>query len=477
MQKKKIEEWAHRMDILPRDAGRFADVENTVSAIARFYGFEKIVTAPIEEVACLQPLIKSGMLDEWPPVRCETQTGEEFLLTPSGAIGATRAYFSHHLQDMPHPVKLFFHSQGFSQLPASSAVSGHGLSGGGESIVARDEWGVVIIGEEGAVAETGIAQVFYRATAELGINDRSIELRLNAIGCAVCRVSYRASLGAYFRRHLSRLCTRSKRDLKRTPTKILACAEERCRGIAALAPQVLDFLCDRCKKQLRSLLEFLDEAKIPYFLDPKFFRDGSWYTEVIFELLLERKGVAPRPPESAAGEKGAVPEAVAGEQSTTISPPASAVPPAPLGKAVLAEGGRLSHAAFLIGGKEVPVTAGILFLETVAAALAWQEDANTAGDSLEVFFVQLGDLAKRRSFEILESLREGEIEAKESLGRDSIKTQLKIAERLGARFAVIFGQKEAIDGTVIVREVGSGIQETVPQEKLVDFLKKKLKKI
>ncbi len=450
----------HQLDRLPRDAVRFADIEHTASTIARFYGFEKIITSPLEQAAVLTPLVRAGMLDEWPLARCKVQSGEDILLTPSGAIGAIRAYFSHRMQDMPHPVKLFFHAHGFCQLPVSA----------GNAIVARDEWGVVIIGEESAVAETGIAQVFYRATAELGINDRSIELRLNAIGCAACRGSYRASLGSYFRRHAARLCTRSKRDLKKIPTRILSCTEERCRSIAASAPQVLDFLCDGCKKQLRSLLEFLDEAKIPYFLDPKFFRDGSWYSEVIFELLLERKEPLPRQPQTMAPSPDnaeapmPVPESVS-----------QVLPQAPMGKQVLAEGGRLSHAASLIGGKELPVVVGIMFLETVAGALARQEEINQQG-TVEVFFVQLGDLAKRRSFEILEALREGEIEAKESLGRDSIKTQLKIAERLGARFAVILGQKEALDGTVIVREVGSGIQETVSQDKLVDFLKKKLKK-
>jgi len=169
-------------------------------------------------------------------------------------------------------------------------------------------------------------------------------------------------------------------------------------------------------------------------------------------------------------------EQILAEESEPAPVRIPAVPSAPRGKVVLAEGGRVSHAASLIGGREVPVAVGIMFLETVAGALARQEAMNQQR-SIEVFFVQLGDLAKRRSFEILEALREGGIEAKESLGRDSIKTQLKIAERLGARFAVILGQKEALDGTVIVREVGSGIQETVPQDKLVDFLKKKLKKI
>jgi histidyl-tRNA synthetase len=126
-----------------------------------------------------------------------------------------------------------------------------------------------------------------------------------------------------------------------------------------------------------------------------------------------------------------------------------------------------------VGGKELQVASGVLLLDAARDAMREKEGGT---EETEVFFVQLGELAKRKSFEILEALREAGIEAKESLGRDSIKVQLKIVERLGARFALILGQKEALDRTIIVREVESGIQATVPQDRLIEFLKKKLKK-
>lgn len=460
--KKKTEEWIYRLDRAPADAARSADIERIASGIASFYGFERVVVSPLEAAALIAPLIRAGMLDERPPVRCKTPDGEEFILTPSGALSAVRAYFSHRMQALPHPLKLFFHARGFSQ---SSPASGG-------AIIARDEWGVAVMGEESAVAETGIAQIFYRAAAELGINDASIELRLNAIGCAACRISYRVALAVYLRRHGARLCARSKRDIKRAPTRVLSCAEERCARVAASAPQILDFLCERCKKQLRHLLEFLDEAGIPYFLDPKLFRDGSWYTEMVFELLCDRHGAGASP--VAAGDAAEAAAGSAEHQNTSPVVLGSAAPGVANDKIILAEGGRLSHAAALISGKELSVAVGILFLDTVAAAVARRESQHQT--TPDIFFVQLGDLAKRRSFEILEMLREAEIEARESLGRDSIKLQLKIAERISARFAVILGQKEALDGTAIVREMASGIQETVSQEKLADFLKRKLKK-
>lgn len=460
--KKKIEEWVRELDRVPGDAARSADIERIASAIASFYGFERIIVSPLEAMSLVAPLVRAGMLDERPPVRCKTQDGEEFSLTASGVMGAVRAYFSHKMQELPHPLKLFFHSRGFS---LSSSADGGAITG-------RDEWGVTVIGEESAVAETGIAQIFYRTAAELGLNDASIELHLNAVGCVLCRVSYRTALASYLRRHSARLCARSKKDIKRAPTKILSCADERCRGVSLNAPQILDFLCERCKKQLRRLLEFLDEAKIPYFLDPKLFRDGSWYTEIVFELLLDR---SPASVPGALAHSAAEAVAIPGEHpASSPAVPGFAAPGGAGGKILLAEGGRLSHAAALMSGKELSVAVGILFPDNVAAAIAQRDgQQETAPD---VFFVQLGDLAKRRSFEILEVLREAEIEARESLGRDSIKLQLKIAERIGARYAVILGQKEALDGTAIVREMASGIQETVSQEKLTDFLKKKLKK-
>ncbi|MEK7541458.1 MAG: ATP phosphoribosyltransferase regulatory subunit [Patescibacteria group bacterium] len=477
MVKKGIEDWTRHLDRLPADANRYSEIEGIADGIARFYGFDRIALSPLESAASFLPLVRAGMLDERPPVRCRGQSGEEFFLAPSGALGALRAYGSHRMHALPHPVKLFFHARGFSL--ASPAAT--------EAVVARGEWGAVAIGEESVVAETEIAQIFYRTAAELGISDSSIELRINAVGCAVCRTSFRASLGNYFRRHAVRLCSQSRRDLKRvsTLTRILSCGEERCGGVAAAAPQVLDFLCERCKKQLRRLLEFLDEAGIPYLLDPRFFRDGSWYTEVIFELLLDRLEGGASPVAAAGGGGIAADNGIEENDERSSAYPSyhhsgvsprqeSGASPLPSGKRVLAEGGRISQAAALIGGKEVSAAAGVLLLDAVADAVARREAG--APGSLEVFFAQLGDLAKRRSFEILEILREAGFEVRESLGRDSIKTQLKIAERLGAKFALILGQKEALDSTIIVREVSSGIQETVSQEKLADFLKKKLKK-
>ena len=93
-----------------------------------------------------------------------------------------------------------------------------------------------------------------------------------------------------------------------------------------------------------------------------------------------------------------------------------------------------------------------------------------------VYFVQLGDMGKKKSFKIFEELRKNGIAVGESLGRDSVKSQLKLADKSGSDISLILGQKEAIDETIIIREMSSGIHEVIPQSKMIEILKKKLKK-
>jgi len=94
----------------------------------------------------------------------------------------------------------------------------------------------------------------------------------------------------------------------------------------------------------------------------------------------------------------------------------------------------------------------------------------------KIFLVQLGDMGRRKSMKLFEKLHQAGIVVAESLSRDSIKAQLKIADRLGVKFSLILGQQEALDETIIIRDMQSGVQETVPQLKVVDEIKKRLAK-
>lgn len=453
---------------LARKAGELMET------IANFYGFEGIATSFIESPRFWHAALKSGCFEENLPAACKTPDGSEILLRPSGALGILRAYVTHKMNDLPHPVKLLFGGESFF------ATS----KGAHASIKSAPEWGLVMIGEEGPIAEAEIMQIFWKSFEKMGIQTEGLSIRVNATSCGECRSSFRAPFAGYFRSKANRLCKHCKRHLKTNPTRILACREEPCKILAQNAPQVLDYLCELCKKHLRGVLEFLDEMKIPYALDSKFFKDGTTFGSLIFEIVYSPPSgehQEENTPVNPALDHEALHPVVRTNAATTTTTWQDrgtfkgGVNPE-RGEYVLVRGGRMSRIGELVAGRRLDVACGITRIEALVKLIA-----KKGGDAFElekpkVFLAQLGELAKRKSLGLLETLRGGGISVQESLGRDSMKSQLKTAENVGVQMALILGQKEALDRTIIVREIQSGIQETVPQDKLIEFLKRKLKK-
>lgn len=435
-------EWAARNDRLPLQERGIQRVRMAHASVASFYGFEKVFLSPIEHVSTLSVFSKAGIFTDRTPVSVRTKEGEEWWFRISGALSLIRAHAAHKMNEWPQPLKFQYDGESFF----------YTRDGGIES---RSEEGLVMIGEESPVAEAEILYVFWKTVEDAGLDISCIRIRLNATGCTECRPHFRSAFTSYLRSRSPRLCKNCKKYLRDVPTRILTCQEEKCQIVARQAPQVLDFLCEKCKKHLRGLLEFFDESRLSYVLDAAFFQEGSWFEEVIFELI--------RMP-AAGGSAG---QGEGGDRNDSFNTREGRV---------LAEGGRLTRAGRALMEKHLDIVNGILFPAAVASVLVEEGKESRKQEKVPLFLAQLGELAKRKSFKLIELVRREGIGIRESLGRDSIKSQLNNAERVGAEIALIVGQKEALDETVIVREVDSGIQETVPQEKLVEFLKKKLKK-
>lgn len=434
---------------VPESVKRFEKFSAAMRALTDFYGFERVHTPLIAAWKDYMPLMRAGMFEWHTPLFAKTSSGAEVTVRPSGILAALSFSASGRMREAAHPLKISFGGE--------RVVVGRGAGGG---IEVKNEEGILMVGEEGAIAEAEIIQIIWKMITGVGIANDAALIRVNAVGCSRCRVQFRISFVAYFRNRTGRLCKNCKRNLRRAPTRILLCEEEKCRALAANAPQILDSLCDECKKHLRSLLEFLDEARIPYSLDSTLFKEGTWWSEIIFECCVvmraaeEKKSGAP-----ASGEINDRAKAAEREKETTL---------------VIAEGGRLTRVSELLTGRKIAATGGSIFFDALECVVVPRP--LSARGAPKIFLAQLGELAKRKSLQIMEKLRVSGIDLRESLGRDSIKAQLKIAERIGAEIALILGHKEALDETIIVREIKSGIQEVVPQEKLVDFLKQKLKK-
>ena len=419
-----------KRDRMPDHVRLLSRIEKAFEHPAEFYRFERVVFPILEKSHLFSQLGKAGLFDERTPVSVRLRSGDEYVLRISGLLSILRGYEENKMNDIPHPLKFYMEEEVFFS-PTHRK----------EDVVEHREWAIIMIGDEGPIAEVEIIQIFWKAFEKLGLGER-VQFQINAVGCVSCRSGFRSSLASFLRTRLLRLCKNCRRVAKSSQVKVLGCENEECKRILEQAPQVLDFLCEMCKKHLRGILEFLEESKIPYFLNHGLFLEGLWYDNFVFEFVHTIPGNGEEPPRRLA----------------------------------LAEGGRMMRAGEAAYGKRLDVAGGFAFMDEVEEILIDKGKLGAGQKKIDVFFAHLSDAAKKKSLPLLEELRAGGVSVEESLGKDSIKSQLKIAERLQAKIALILGQKEAIDGTIIVRETESGIQETVPQDRLIEFLKRKLKK-
>ena len=140
----------------------------------------------------------------------------------------------------------------------------------------------------------------------------------------------------------------------------------------------------------------------------------------------------------------------------------------------LGGGGRYDCLGDVLASKHVPAVGVSLGIDRIAELLK-ERGGSFSGEAAKVFLIQLGEAAKKKSLKLLEEFRKARIPLAQSLSKDSIRGQLKIAAKLGASYSLIIGQKEAMDGTIIIRDMDSGSQEALPVGKVIERIKLKVK--
>ncbi len=413
-------------DILPEDAKYWAYVLKKAEGLLSDYGFERIETPILESTELfLRSVGEATDIVEKEMFSLKTRGGDELTLRPEGTAAVARAYIEHGMQVRPHPVKLVYSGPMFrhDQPQAGRYRQFHQL-------------GIETLGDGSEAIDAELLFLGYKILSGIGLGN--VTVHINSIGDQSCRPAYLKALRDFYRSRAKKVCAQCRARMKENILRVLDCKEESCREIIKEAPQMMDYLDADCSAHFKHVLEFLDEAGIPYFLNPYLVRGLDYYTRTVFEF---------------------VPDDASGQQGTLLA------------------GGRYDKLVEYLGGPKTPAAGWAMGLERVILALKEKGVAvPEVGPKPKVFLVQLGEVAKRKSLLLFEDIRKAGIDVKSSLGRDSIKAQLRIANRWGVKYALIFGQKEALDNTVILREMEAGIQETVPLEKVVDELKKRLKR-
>ena len=413
-------------DILPEEQKYFQRIYNICADMAEFYGFKKIETPILEEADLFSRGIGLSTDIVQKQMYSFKTKGDDFLsLRPEGTAPVVRSYIEHGMFNLPQPLKLW-HSGPFFRYESPQAGR------------YRQFWqfGFEILGEKSPVMDVQIIQIFYNILEKIHLKNLIVEI--NSIGDNQCRPYYKKLLGSYFKSRAQSLCPDCKRRLRENPLRILDCKEEKCQRIKAQAPQMIDHLCEECHNHFKEVLEFLDEIELPYRLNPYLVRGLDYYTKTVFEIYGDT------------GEDG--------RQDALVG------------------GGRYDALVKLLGGKDTPAVGAAAGIERIIQVMKTRDiKIPKEGPEAKVFLAQLGELAKRKSLKLFEDFRKAKIPVFESFGRDSLKAQLNRANRLGIKYTLILGQKEALEGTIIIRDMETGKQETAAMEKVVREMKKRLK--
>lgn len=411
-------------DILPEDQPYWEQVRRVTERLARDYGYARIDTPAVEYTSLFARGVGEGTdIVEKEMYSFVTKGNDKVSLRPELTAGIARAYIQHGMSVWQKPIKLFSTGPAYRyERPQEGRY--------------REFFQVNydVFGEQDAILDAQVIQVATRVVQCLGI--KSVQIQVNSIGCQCCRKEYRDLLVSYLESKKQKLCQDCKRRMETNPLRVLDCKEDKCSQVAALAPQSIDHLCDDCRVHFKNLLEYLDELELPYVINPQLVRGLDYYTKTVFEIW-------------------------SGEEEGR--------------KSALGGGGRYDGLIKMLGGEATPAIGFGLGMERLIMEMKRVQAKPYKPAKPRVYLAQLGDLAKKKSLKLFSEMEKSGILAAESFNRGSLKSQLRVADKLGVEFTLILGQKEALDGTVIIKNMISGVQETVTMNKVVDMIKKKLK--
>ncbi len=435
---------------MPSDALHWQSFEDKAGELARAYGFKNIRTPHIEHADLFAPTLgETSDIVEKQMYSFRTRGGDNLVLRPEWTVPAVRAYFEHGMHTWPQPVMLYTSGSFFRhENPQKGRFREFG------------QFDVEILGEDSPIADALVIRLFALIFQESGL--KNFVVHVNTLGDRDCRNEYRKELLAYYRRKINSLCRDCKRRIKTNPMRLLDCKESACVEIRGEAPKMMDFVCSSCRAHFKGVLDLLDELSVPYFLNPFLVRGLDYYSRTVFEIFVEEPA---REKEPAAAPQNAEADKDKKEPEKEKNVPPSA----------LASGGRYDYLAESLGQKKVFGVGGAVGIDRFIEELKLRGIKPAKEKKVDVFLIQIGPQAKKKSLALFEVLRKARLNLAHSFGKEGLRAQLQAADKAGASWALIIGQKEALDGTLIVRDMASGAQETVPQARVLDQLKKKMK--
>ena len=406
-------------DVLPADSYRWQFIEDRMRTAAARAGYREVRTPVFEHTE----LFLRGVGDTTDIVQKEMYTFEDkgrrsVTLKPEGTAGAVRCFLEHNLYAEPLPCKMYYLNAPIFRYenPQSGRLREH------------HQFGMECFGAKEATADAELILTAYHLLQGLGVGNLSVEI--NSIGCPNCRPVYHARLKEYLGGRIDKLCATCRERFDRNPLRVLDCKEKQCQELTKDAPSMLDLLCDECREHFGKLQQCLDGAGIPYRVNPRIVRGLDYYTKTVFELVTET----------------------------------------PDGKLTVCGGGRYDNLVEQIGEQQIPAVGFGMGLERVLMLLGSEGVEIPRPQWYDVFVTYMGE-NQSKAFALVQQLRAAGINADlDHCGR-SLKAQFKYANKTGAPLTAVIGDEEAANGTVKIKRMADGTEQTIRTEDAAEAIK------
>ena len=404
-------------DILPPDIYIWQKVEAAAREVFSSYGFQEVRTPVAESTNVFTRSIGENTDIVEKEMYTFTDKGDRSIsLRPEGTASVVRCYVEKNLHTLPSPQKFYYTGPMFRyERPQSGRFRQF------------YQLGVEAFGDPGPRIDAEVISMLRHCLERIGLKE--IIFNVNSIGCPECRPVYRGKLIEFFAGSLDRLCPDCNRRYLTNPLRILDCKVERCVDARQGAPKVTDYLCEGCKTHFNSLLSFLELLGVSYVVNPDMVRGLDYYTRTTFEVTSKNLGA----------------------------------------QNAVAAGGRYDRLVKEFGGPEAPAIGFAMGMERIIELL--KSSASHDFPNPDVFIAAIGELAARESLVVADRLRTKGFWVEVGDAENSLKSQMRRADRLSSKYVFIIGDEELKAGRLKWKKLSDSSQGEISMFEITDFLR------
>ena len=396
-------------DILPDEISKWHRLESAFRQRVEAYGFREARFPIVEPTALFVRSIGETTDIVEKEMYTFTDRGEKSLtLRPEGTASSVRAFVQHSVQAREPVTKWYYVGPMYRrERPAKGRYRQFYQAG------------IEVFGDPGPFVDAEVIDMVVGLISSLGIAE--VEVLVNSIGGPQTREKYRDALLAYLTPHRAELCADCQRRMDANPLRVLDCKVPRCAEIAADAPSILKHLTDEDRGHFDGLQETLTLLGTPYRVDGSLVRGLDYYTRTLFEVL---------------GTGGGL-----GAQNALLG------------------GGRYDQMVESLGGPDTPAIGFAMGLERLLMAMPEGE----VEPHVDVFIIAAQPGLRAEATLLGRELRETGLRVESDLRGGSLKSQLRRADKINTRVAMILGETEVEEGVVQLKDLQNKTQDKVPR--------------